>query len=246
MFRGMIVLGLTLSLVLLVAGCSQRHVATTPTGQTVYGEKAEVAQRLQAAADDLQQLMNAPDSAIPEAVLKDAKCVAIVPDMVKGGFVVGGQHGRGVATCRTPNGWSNPAFFVLSGGSWGAQIGLESVDLAMVIMTADGMQKLLSSQFKLGADASVAAGPVGRQAEASTDWKMKSGVLVYSRARGLFAGLDLNGAVIKPDMDSTVAFYGKPVDFNTILSGKMARNANAQPFLSSVSRAFREAKASGG
>jgi len=232
-------------LLAVLAACTHRHVTTTASGKTVYGEKAQVIDRLREAGSDLGELMNAPDSSIPKDVLESAKCVAIVPDMVKGGFVVGGRHGRGVATCRTPQGWSDPAFFVITGGSWGAQIGLESVDLVMLVMNDQGMQDLLSSQFKLGAAASVAAGPVGRQAEASTDWKMKSGVLTYSRARGVFAGLDLNGAVIKPDFDSTVAFYGKDIPSKTILTGKSPNLPDAKPFLESVSQAFKEAKASG-
>jgi lipid-binding SYLF domain-containing protein len=232
------------SFFLLVLGaCTHHHVTTNASGKTVYGEKAQVIDRLREAGSDLGELMNAPDSSIPEDVLGSAKCVAIVPDMVKGGFVLGARHGRGVATCRTQRGWSDPAFFVITGGSWGAQIGLESVDLVMLIMNEQGMQDLLSSQFKLGAQASIAAGPVGRSAEASTDWKMKTGVLTYSRARGLFAGLDLNGAVIKPDFDATVAFYEKDVPFKTTLTGKAPNLPDAKPFLESVRQAFKEAKA---
>jgi lipid-binding SYLF domain-containing protein len=221
--------------------CSSHHEATTAGGQTVYGDKAASIERLRNAADDLRQLMNAPDAAVPQEVLESAKCVAIVPDMVKGGFVVGGNHGRGVATCRTGNGWSAPAFFVVSGGSWGAQIGLESVDLVMLVMNQKGMDQLLSNQFKLGGEAGVAAGPVGREAQASTDWKLKSEVLTYSRSRGLFAGLDLNGAVIKPDFDSTHAFYGRDVDFRALLTGQTPAPQDAQSFLASVRQAFHEA-----
>lgn len=235
---------LSAALACLVVGCTTRHVATTPTGQTVYGEQAKIVDRLRDAGADLNKLMGAPDSAIPQDVLRDAKCVAVVPDMVKGGFVFGATHGRGVATCRTHEGWSQPAFFVVTGGSWGAQIGLESVDLVMVIMNEQGMQQLLSSQFKLGGEAGVAAGPVGREAQASTDWKMKSQVLVYSRTRGLFAGLDLSGAAIKPDEDSMHAFYGKDVAANAVLTNRGPKNPNSQPFLAEVSRAFQESRAS--
>ena len=226
--------------------CSSHHEATTASGQTVYGDKAAAIDRLRKAADDLQQLMNAPDSAIPNEVLESAKCVAIVPDMVKGGFVIGGNHGRGVATCRTGHGWSAPAFFVVTGGSWGAQIGLESVDLVMLIMNDKGMQNLLTSQFKLGGEAGVAAGPVGREAQASTDWKLKSEVLTYSRSRGLFAGLDLNGAMIKQDDDTTNAFYGRNLGFQALLTGQTATPPDAQPFIASVRQAFREANAPSG
>jgi lipid-binding SYLF domain-containing protein len=225
------------------AGCSHRHVTTNVSGKTVYGEKAASIERLRAAGSDLQELMAAKDSAIPKDVLDSAKCIAVVPDMVKGGFVVGAQHGRGVATCKTTTGWSEPAFFVVTGGTWGAQIGLEGVDMVMLIMNDKGMQNLLSSEFKLGAGASVAAGPIGREAQAAMDWKLNSEVLVYSRARGLFAGLDLSGAVIKPDFDATVGFYGKDIPSNVILSGRGPHNPNAQVFLADVRQATQEAMA---
>ncbi|HEY7405484.1 MAG TPA: lipid-binding SYLF domain-containing protein [Candidatus Angelobacter sp.] len=224
------------------AGCSQHHVATTATGKTVYGEQAQIIDRLRGAGDDLKQLMNAPDSAIPQDVLKDAKCVAVVPDMVKGGFVFGANHGRGVATCRTGNGWSQPAFFAITGGTWGAQIGLESVDLVMVFLGDAGMNQLLQSQFKLGAEAGVAGGPVGREAQAGTDWKMKNKILVYSRTKGLFAGIDLSGAAVKPDDDSTRAYYEKPVSFQDTLTGHGPKNENSNLFLTDVRQAFHEAK----
>ncbi|HLW51535.1 MAG TPA: lipid-binding SYLF domain-containing protein [Candidatus Angelobacter sp.] len=238
--------GVVLSLVMacMAAGCATRHVTTTASGQTVYGEQAKIIDRLRDAGADLEKLMGAPDSAVPQDVLSDAKCVAVVPDMVKGGFVFGATHGRGVATCRTPEGWSEPAFFVVSGGTWGAQIGLESVDLVMVIMNDKGMQQLLSSEFKLGGEAGVAAGPVGREAQASTDWKMKSEVLVYSRTRGLFAGLDLSGAVIKTDEDSMHSYYGKDVEPNLVLTNKGPKNPNSKLFLAEVHKAFAESRAS--
>ena len=145
----------------------------------------------------------------------------MVPSMLKGGFIVGAKYGRGLASCRTPKGWSAPAFFVVTGGSFGFQIGGQAVDLVMLIMNKDGMRHLLSSEFALGADASVAAGPVGRHAEGNTDWKMRAEVLTYSRARGLFAGVSLNGAVIKQDKDSTREFYGRMVPFRTSLTGEI-------------------------
>src|SRR5215467_12896327 len=167
--------------------------------------------RLQAAATVLDEIESAPDQGIPQEVLGSAECVAVVPSLLKGGFIVAAKYGRGVASCRTPKGWSAPAFFMLSGGSVGFQIGGQAVDLVMLIMNQDGMRNLLSSQFALGADASVAAGPVGRHAEGNTDWKMRAQVLTYSRARGIFAGVSLNGAVIKQDKDSTRDFYGHMV-----------------------------------
>jgi lipid-binding SYLF domain-containing protein len=226
-----------------MGGCSQHHVATTASGKTVYGEQAQIIDRLRNAGDNLKQLMNAPDKAIPQDVLANAKCVAVVPDMVKGGFVFGANHGRGVATCRTGEGWSQPAFFAITGGTWGAQIGLESVDLVMVFVGDAGMKELLSSEFKLGGEAGVAGGPIGREAQASTDWKMKDKILVYSRTKGLFAGIDLSGAVVKTDVDSTRAYYGQPTEFADLLSGRGPRNENSKLFLADVREAFHESKA---
>ena len=228
----------------LAVGCAQHNTtAVNSKGQTITGDRAAVIDRLNEAGTDLTQLMGAPDSSIPAEVLESAKCVAVVPSMVKGGFVIGGQHGRGVATCRTGNGWSTPAFFTVTGGSWGAQIGVEAVDLVMVIMNDKGMNDLMSSNFKLGAEGGVAAGPVGREAQASTDWKLKSEVLTYSRTRGVFAGLDLSGAAIRQDADSTTAFYGKTIDFRSTLTGKVNAPADATTFLSSVRKNFAAAKA---
>jgi lipid-binding SYLF domain-containing protein len=226
----------------LAVGCA-RKTAVNAKGQTVTGTQGETLARVQDAGKDLDEIMGAPDSQIPAEVLESAKCVAVVPDMVKGGFVIGGQHGRGVATCRTANGWSAPAFFALTGGSWGAQIGAQSVDLIMLVMNDKGMQDLLSSQFKLGGEAGIAAGPVGREASANTDWKLKSEILTYSRTRGLFAGLDLSGAMIKPDADSTQAFYGQDYDFRSLLTGQVRTPSAASPFMASVRKNFSEAKA---
>src|SRR5208282_267112 len=136
----------------------------------------------------------------------------------------------------TPKGWSAPAFFSVRGGSFGLQIGGQAVDLVMLIMNNDGMRKLLSSQFKLGADASVAAGPVGRHAAADTDWKMRAQVLSYSRARGVFAGLELNGALIRQDKESTYEFYDKFVPFKTALDGEIEAPKSADPFLGSLAK----------
>src|SRR5512147_1698545 len=176
--------------------------------------------RLQSAATILDDVMSAPDKGIPEEILGSAKCLAIVPSLLKGGFIVGGAYGKGVASCKTDKGWSAPAFFNVEGGSFGLQIGGQAVDYIMVIMNDQGMNILLSSKFKLGADASVAAGPVGRHAEGSTDWKLRAQVLTYSRSRGVFAGISLNGAVIKQDQDDTRAFYGRMVPFKTLLTGE--------------------------
>src|SRR5512146_1549471 len=190
--------------------------------------------RLDKAGKVLQEIMAAPDNGIPEEVLEHAKCVAVVPHMIKGGFIFGGQNGRGVATCRTSKGWSAPAFFAITGGSWGLQIGLEGVDLVMIIQNEKGMQQLLASKFQLGADASAAAGPVGRHASANTSWKMETEILTYSRAKGLFAGLTLNGASVRRDDDSMKTFYGAHVTTKSVLLGKVAAPAVAEPFLSAV------------
>jgi lipid-binding SYLF domain-containing protein len=200
------------------------------------GKDNKAEDRLKAAASVLDEIQAAPDQGMPEEVLGSAECVAVVPSMLKGGFIVGARYGRGVASCRTPKGWSAPAFFTVEGGSFGLQIGGQAVDLVMLIMNQEGMQKLLSSEFKLGADASVAAGPVGRHAAADTDWKMRAQVLSYSRARGAFAGLELNGAVIKQDKDSTREFYGRMVPFNTSLTGTIDAPANAYPFLNTLAK----------
>ena len=164
-------------------------------------------------ADVLKEIMDAPDKGIPEEVLDDAKCIVVVPHLIKAGFIVGGKHGRGVASCRTATGWSAPAFISVGGGSWGLQIGAEGVDLVMLVMNDKGLQHLLSSKFQLSGEGSAAAGPVGRHASAGTDWKMNAELLTYSRSKGAFAGLTLEGAVIEQDADSTTAIYGRDVGF---------------------------------
>jgi lipid-binding SYLF domain-containing protein len=190
--------------------------------------------RLDHAGRVLHEIMAAPDKGIPEEVLEHARCIAVVPHLLKGGFVFGGENGRGVATCRTSHGWSAPAFFAITGGSWGLQIGIEGVDLVMIVQNDRGMQRLLSSKFELGADASAAAGPVGRHASANTDWKLNEEILTYSRAKGAFAGITLDGASIRRDDDSTQAIYGRHVSTRAILGGKIAAPAAAASFLNSV------------
>src|SRR5580692_9941296 len=200
--------------------------------------------RLDHAGSVLHEIMAAPDRGIPEEVLEHAKCVAVVPHLLKGGFVFGAENGRGVATCRTPDGWSAPIFFAITGGSWGLQIGVEGVDLVMIIQNERGMKQLLSSKFELGADASAAAGPVGRHASADTDWKMNAEILTYSRARGAFAGLTLTGASIRRDDDSTEAIYGHEVSNARILAGEVAMPGAAHSFLDAVRSAKAQAVAS--
>ena len=207
-------------------------------------DREATANRLDHAGRVVHEIMAAPDNGIPEEVLEHAKCIAVVPHLLKGGFVFGAENGRGVATCRTSGGWSAPAFFAITGGSWGLQIGVEGIDLVMIIQDDRGMKQLLSSKFELGADASAAAGPVGRHASADTDWKMNAEILTYSRARGAFAGLTLNGASIRRDDDSTEAIYGHDVSNARILSGEVARPAAASSFLDAVRDAKAQAIAS--
>src|SRR5690349_21651606 len=197
--------------------------------------------RLQSSVEVLQAIMATPDKGIPEEVLDNAKCILVVPDLIKGGFIFGGKHGRGVATCRTANGWSAPAFVSVGGGSWGLQIGVEGVDLVMLVMNDQGFQKLLSSKFELTGEGSVAAGPVGRHASAGTDWKMNTETLTYSRSKGVFAGLTLEGAVVEQDNDSTRAIYGKHMMFRNILSGKATTPKSADAFMKAVSDAGQQA-----
>lgn len=208
-----------------------------PTLSWAQGDRDKTIERVDAAGTVLNEIMAAPDKGIPEEILGSAKCVAVIPSYLKGGFIVGASYGKGVATCKTDKGWSAPAFIRLEGGSVGLQIGGQAVDLVMVIMNESGMRNLLSSKFKLGADASVAAGPVGRHAEGATDWKMRAQVLTYSRARGVFAGVSLNGAVIKQDKDDTRAFYGRMVPFRTLLTGLLTPPpVDARPFLEPLNK----------
>ena len=219
-----------------LAVCLLLFVATAAWAAESDDDENKAEDRIKAAASVLDEIQSAPDQGVPEEVLGSAECVAIVPSMLKGGFIVGARYGRGVASCRTPKGWSAPAFFSVQGGSIGLQIGGQAVDLVMLIMNQDGMRNLLSSKFKLGADASVAAGPVGRHAAADTDWKLRAQVLSYSRARGAFAGLELSGAAIKQDKDSTREFYGRMVPFKTALTGTIDAPPNAYPLLSTLAK----------
>ncbi len=178
---------------LLLMGC----IGLVGTAAWAGSARQDTDARLQSSVDVLHAIMATPDKGIPEEVLSNAKCILVVPDLIKGGFIFGGKHGRGVASCRTSEGWSAPAFVSVGGGSWGLQIGVEGVDLVMLVMNDQGFQHLLSSKFQLSGEGSAAAGPVGRHASAGTDWKMNTQVLTYSRSRGAFAGLTLEGAVEK-------------------------------------------------
>jgi lipid-binding SYLF domain-containing protein len=198
-------------------------------------DKEDATDRLDAATKVLNQIMSTPDKGIPNEVLDGAKCIAVVPHLVKGGFVFGAKHGRGVATCRTSSGsWSAPSFFVVTGGSWGAQIGVEGVDLVMMVMNEKGMQQLLNSKFQVGGDVSAAAGPVGRHASAGTDWKLNTEILTYSRAKGAFIGATIEGAGISQDEDAIRSLYGKELSPRAILTGSVPPPPAAQQFLATV------------
>jgi lipid-binding SYLF domain-containing protein len=212
---------------------------------TAWSETREAVQnRLDNATLVLHQIMSAPDKGIPEEVLEHAQCIAIVPHMIKGGLVFGGENGKGIATCRTPNGWSAPAFFAITGGSWGLQIGVEGVDLVMIFQGDRGMMRLEDAKFQIGADASAAAGPVGRHATADTDWKLNTEILTYSRAKGAFAGLTLTGADVRRDDSSMEAFYGPEVSTHRVLHGEVATPRSAERFIDAVRQAKAQAVAS--
>jgi lipid-binding SYLF domain-containing protein len=206
--------------------------------------REDAVNRLDNAALVLHQIMAAPDTGIPQEVLEHAKCIAVIPHMIKGGFVFGAENGKGVATCRTEHGWSAPDFFAITGGTWGLQIGVEGVDVVMIFQGDEGMRRLESAKFKLGADASAAAGPIGRSTSASTDWKLNTEVLTYSRAKGAFAGLTLTGADVRRDDDSMRAFYGHDVSTRSVLEGRVATPASAKSFIDAVRDAKEQARAS--
>jgi lipid-binding SYLF domain-containing protein len=202
----------------------------------------KLTERLTAAQAVMNEIMATPDKGIPEGILAGAKCVTVIPAYKKGAFVVGAQYGQGVTTCRTPNGWSAPVFVKLEGGSVGWQIGGQSTDLVLIAMNEDGMQKMLKNKFKLGADAAASAGPVGRNAQAGTDWKLNAEFLTYSRSKGLFAGLDLDGTVLSQNDDDTRTEYGSAIPFETILKGSQPVPQNARPFVRTVAKYFVSSK----
>src|SRR5580698_4143396 len=182
-------------------------------------DKSKIDARLDAAQNVINEIMATPDHQIPVSILRQATCVGVVPGMLKGAFVFGAEYGQGVVTCRSPRGWSAPLFIRMEGGSWGFQIGGQGTDLVLVAVNDKGFQDLLHSKFKIGADASAAAGPVGRNAQASTNWKMQSELLTWSRSKGLFAGVDLSGVSVTQNRDDTDAFYGGAHPFGAILHG---------------------------
>jgi len=198
--------------------------------------------RLDASRDVLNEVMATPDKQIPESILRQATCVGVVPGMIKGAFIFGAEYGQGVVTCHTPHGWSGPVFIRMAGGSWGFQIGGQGTDLVLVAVNVKGFQDLLKSKFKIGATASAAAGPVGRNAQASTNWKLQSELLTWSRSKGLFAGVDLSGVAVTQNVDDTNALYGAPHTFESILRGEVPVPEAARPFVRTVAKYFHESQ----
>ena len=201
-------------------------------------QDAKLSDRLERAAITMDEIMNTPDRGVPQSILASAHCVVVVPGYKKAAFVLGGQYGQGVATCRTPRGWSAPVFVQLTGGSFGFQIGGQSTDLVLLAMNDHGLEDMLHSKFKLGGDASVAAGPVGRNAAADTDITLHAEFLTYSRARGIFAGIDLSGVVLAQNSDDTRTEYGSDVPYEAVLHGHIATRPNATHFVHTVAKYF--------
>ena len=202
----------------------------------------ELQARIDAAKAALDKVMAAGDRTIPLNILEQATCVGVVPGLKKAAFVFGGQYGQGVVTCRTGHGWSAPVFIRMAGGSWGFQIGGQSTDLVLVAVNERGFQDLLKSKFKIGGDAAASAGPVGRNGQAATDWKMNAELLTYSRSKGLFAGIDLDGTSVSQNDEDTALYLGKELNFESILKGNVGVPAGAIPFVRSMARYFVEAK----
>jgi lipid-binding SYLF domain-containing protein len=215
-------------------------LALAATSLAALGEtdKAKIDERLVSARDVVNEVMATPDKGIPQSILAGASCVVVIPSFKKGAFIAGAQYGQGVATCRTPNGWSSPVFVQLAGGSFGFQIGGQSTDLVLVAMNQNGLQDMLKNKFKIGGDAAASAGPVGRNAQAGTDWKLNAEFLTYSRSKGLFAGIDLDGTVLSQNTDDTRTFYGADIPFNTVLKGDQVVPQAAKPFVRTVAKYF--------
>jgi lipid-binding SYLF domain-containing protein len=209
----------------------------------VASDREDDVKRTEHAARVFREIMSAPDQGIPQDLLESAKCIAIIPGEVKFAFIFGGNYGRGLVTCRTGHGWSAPMFLAIDGGSVGYQIGGSSTDLVMLFMNDRALHSLLSDKFKLGADASVAAGPVGRSADAGTDLKLTAEILSYSRTKGVFIGVALDGAVVQADKSGDKAMYGDNVDRHEILSGKVPVPASARPLLHELHAYVQEARA---
>jgi lipid-binding SYLF domain-containing protein len=201
-------------------------------------DKAALDVRMENARTVIDEVMQTPDKGIPDSIVKQATCIAVVPSLKKGAFIIGAQYGQGVVTCRTGRGWSGPVFIRMAGGSFGFQIGGEGTDLVLVAVNDKGLQDLLKSKFKIGGDASAAAGPVGRNAQASTDLSLKAELLTYSRSKGLFAGIDLDGTTVSQNTDDTTLLYGAPHTFDEILKGNVLPTEDSKPFLRTIAKYF--------
>lgn len=222
----------TLMLSLLLAGLSVPAVAASGRQQDI--------SRIRNSRFAFEDIMHAPDSGIPGELLGSAECIAIIPGEKRAAFIFGGRYGRGLVTCRNRHRWSAPAFLMLTGGSFGFQIGGSSTDLILIFRSRRGISHLLSDKFTVGADASAAAGPVGRNAAAATDAEMHAEILTYSRSRGVFAGVSLNGAVVKPDRDADDALYGENVEPESLLDGHFPIPAEARGLIDVIDRYTRE------
>lgn len=227
---------------LTAALCGLALVAGSVPSYAADGDRSKDLERLSSAEAVLNEIMATPDKGIPQTILAGASCVVVVPSYKKAAFVVGAEYGQGVATCRTPNGWSAPVFVQLKGGSFGFQIGGQATDLVLLAMNQNGLQEMLKNKFKIGADAAASAGPVGRNAQAGTDWKLNAEFLTYSRSKGLFAGLDLTGSDLSQNQDATRAFYGADIPFDQVLKGNQPTPEDAQSFVKTVAKYFILAK----
>ena len=201
-------------------------------------DKATLDSRLESARSVIDEVMQTPDKGIPDSIVKQATCIAVVPSLKKGAFIVGAQYGQGVVTCRTGRGWSGPVFIRMAGGSFGFQIGGQGTDLVLVAVNDKGLQDLLKSKFKIGGDASASAGPVGRNAQAATDLSMRAELLTYSRSKGLFAGIDLDGTTVSQNTDDTTMLYGAPHTFDQVLKGNVLPPEDSRPFLRTIAKYF--------
>lgn len=213
-----------------------------PTAVFAASSRQDLQARIDAAKIVLDQIMAAQDSSIPSNIMAHATCVGVVPGLKKAAFVFGGQYGQGVVTCRTDHGWSAPVFIRMAGGSWGLQLGAQSTDLVLIAVNDRGFQDLLKNKFKIGADAAASAGPVGRNGQAATDWKMSAELLTYSRSKGLFAGIDLDGTSVSQNQEDTTTYFGHDYPFETVLHGRVAVPVGAVPFVREVAHDFVAAK----
>jgi lipid-binding SYLF domain-containing protein len=207
------------------------------------GDRAKLQSRLDHAGTILDEITSAPDKGVPQEILSRAQCVGVIPNLVKAGLGLGGEYGQGVVTCRTAKGWSAPAFYRLGGGSFGLQIGGAAVDVVMLFTNDRGVQSLLTHKVKIGADATAAAGPVGRAAAADTDIALRSEILTYSRSRGAFVGISLKGSWFEQNAADTRTFYGRELNFQNILNGSVRPPSGSEQFLAAVRKNFGEAQA---